>query len=281
MSPPILPNKVLSFLRETKSGLPKLNNSHEHYCPVCSSTVEKFSRLPDIYYEKLDAHGFMFSIFQFETLNQLGYLCPHCGSSDRDRLYAIYLISKFPGEFKGQHFLDIAPSNSLRTFIRQKYSELEYRSADLERKDVDDRVDITHMNIYQDGFFDFFICSHVLEHIQDDNKALQELYRVLNEQGRGILMVPIMLTLEEDYENSEITDPGERWKHFGQDDHVRMYSKKGFLRKIKSAGFQVSELGINFFGEDTFSRYGIHPRSVLYIVSKQKSTDVSVMALGA
>ncbi|ANV85497.1 hypothetical protein AWQ21_02165 [Picosynechococcus sp. PCC 7003] len=260
----------------------EFNKPYNFHCPVCESSVKKFARLPDAYYEKLDAHGFIFSIFQFETLNQLGYLCPHCSSSDRDRLYAAYLSREFSDKIENQNFLDIAPSNSLRNFIIKKYPELKYRSTDLNRTDVDDILDVTSMDAYQDGLFDFFICSHVLEHIKDDKKALQELYRVLNEQGRGILMVPIMLTLNEDYENSEITDSGERWKHFGQGDHVRMYSKTGFLKKIRETGFQVSELDINFFDKDTFFRYGIHPRSVLYIVSKQPSPDVSsIVALGA
>jgi predicted SAM-dependent methyltransferase len=125
------------------------------------------------------------------------------------------------------------------------------------------------MNIYEDNTFDFFICSHVLEHIQNDIKAMSELYRVLKPGGKCIAMVPIALSLEEDYENPEITTAEGRWKHFGQDDHVRMYSKSGFVNKLASTGFLVHQLDVNFFGYEIFDKHGIHPRSVLYVVEKR------------
>ena len=133
---------------------------------------------------------------------------------------------------------------------------------------VDDVVDITQMEIYRDNTFNFFICSHILEHIDNDRKAMSELYRVLKRGGKGIAMAPIVLSLQEDYENPEITTPEGRWKHFGQDDHVRMYSKFGFIDKLQSTGFLVNQLDINFFGSETFDKHGVHHRSVLYIVEK-------------
>lgn len=250
-------------------------NSHpeehpeEHYCPVCSSPVRQFNRLADFYYDNLDKNEFIFSIFQGETLNQFQYSCPVCGASDRDRLYALYFQKELSEVYSGFRFLDIAPSPSLQSFIKTKYSDINYRSADLMMGGVDDVVDITSMNIYEDNTFDFFICSHVLEHIQNDVKAMSELYRVLKPGGKGIAMVPIALSLEEDYENPEITTAEGRWKHFGQDDHVRMYSKSGFVNKLASTGFLVHQLDVNFFGYEIFDKHGIHPRSVLYVVEKR------------
>ena len=60
----------------------------------------------------------------------------------------------------------------------------------------------------------------------------------------------------------------DRWKHFGQNDHVRMYSKTGFITKLQSVGFTVHQLDISYFGANVFERNGIHPRSILYIVCK-------------
>jgi SAM-dependent methyltransferase len=240
----------------------------EYFCPVCSSTVSQFHRLSDFYYENLDKYGHIFSIFQNETLNYLNYFCPACSGSDRDRLYALYFqkeVSQVKDEFR---LLDIAPSASLQKFIKAKYPHIGYRSADMMMDGVDDIVDITQMDLYRDNTFDFFICSHILEHIDNDRKAMSELYRVLKRGGKGIAMVPIMLSLPEDYENPEVTTPEDRWKHFGQDDHVRMYSKTGFIDKLTSTGFTVAQLDINFFSSETFDKYGIHPRSVLYIVEK-------------
>lgn len=243
-----------------------------YFCPACSSTVSEFHRLSDFYYENLDKHGHIFSIFQVETLNYLNYLCPICSASDRDRLYALYFqkeVSQVKDEFR---LLDIAPSESLQKFIKAKYPHIGYRSADMMMDGVDDVVDITQMDLYRDDTFDFFICSHILEHIDNDRKAMGELYRVLKQGGKGIAMVPIMLSLQEDYENSEVTTPEDRWKHFGQDDHVRMYSKTGFIDKLTSTGFTVTQLDINFFDPEAFDKYGIHPRSILYIVEKPEES---------
>jgi hypothetical protein len=263
--------KSLSELRSDRLPFWQVEKQTEvfkHSCPVCSSPVKEFHRLPDFYYQKLDQYGHIFSIFQTETINWLNYSCPVCGASDRDRLYALYFNKERPEVQPGFRLLDIAPSKALQNFIKNKYSDINYRSADLMMGGVDDVIDITQMDIYDDSNFDFFICSHVLEHIENDIKAMGELYRVLKPGGKGIAMVPIMLSLESDYENPEITTPEGRWKHFGQDDHVRMYSKPGFIKKLTSTGFVVHQLDINFFGSEAFDKHGIHPRSVLYIVEK-------------
>jgi hypothetical protein len=49
---------------------------------------------------------------------------------------------------------------------------------------------------------------------------------------------------------------------------VRMYSKKGFVTNLEKAGFKVNQYGTDYFGKEVFERNGIHPRSILYIVSK-------------
>ena len=139
---------------------------------------------------------------------------------------------------------------------------------DLLMKEVDDNFDITDMNGYTDGQFDFFICSHVLEHIPDDRKALQELFRVLKPSGTGIAMVPINLGIERTLEDPSITDIAGRWKYFGQDDHVRMYAKKEFISRLESAGFKTTLLDVDYFGAEAFKKAGIYPSTVLYVVTK-------------
>lgn len=49
--------------------------------------------------------------------------------------------------------------------------------------------DITNIP-FQDNFFDLAICIDVLEHIQDDLKALKELFRVLKPEGSLFLHTP-------------------------------------------------------------------------------------------
>jgi ubiquinone/menaquinone biosynthesis C-methylase UbiE len=124
------------------------------------------------------------------------------------------------------------------------------------------------MRLYQDNQFDFLICSHVLEHVEDDRKALHELHRILKPGGQGILMVPVILSIEEVDEDPAIVDEGERWKRFGQFDHVRLYSKNGFVERVREGGFLVKQYGKEFFGEELFARTGISSQSILYVVTK-------------
>ena len=266
--PPVLKKRVRALQKQVK-----LINAR-HYCPVCESRVTSFLPLPEFFRENQQKYGFSFQTKDAETCNEAAYLCPSCGASDRDRLYALFLgdyIANVEGT-STVHFVDFAPSESLSAFIRRiiKLSgkEIRYRTADLLAENVDDRVDISDLRSYESDQFTFFICSHVLEHVPDDRKAIRELHRILKSGGRGILMVPIILSLEQIDEDPEVREEGERWRRFGQFDHVRLYSKSGFLERVREAGFSVCELGREFFGEDLFNRTGITSQSVLYVVEK-------------
>ena len=240
------------------------------YCPICTNKVSKFVRLDDYFFKNLDEYQYVHSIFMGETLNILDYSCPNCFSSDRARLYAIYLKQHFQKNYtnaKTINFLDIAPDRNLASWLKKQY-QINYRSVDLFMEDVDDKADLTDLSIYSDNSFDFILCSHVLEHVPEDRKAISELYRILKVGGYGIVMVPILLNLDHDIEDPNFDTPEKRWKYYGQDDHVRMYSKNGFISKLSEAGFKVNNLGIDYFGAETFLKNGIHPRSVLYVVEK-------------
>lgn len=169
--------------------------------------------------------------------------------------------------------VDFAPakplSNFIRNYIRQNRVNIRYITSDLSMTGVDIIADICDMPVFQTGFADFFICSHVLEHVADDKKAMAELYRILKPGGQGILMVPINLKAVEIDEDPAVTDIGERWRRFGQDDHVREYSKTGFLTRLRETGFVVHSYGAHSFGRFAFWRHGISLKSVLYLVEKQ------------
>jgi SAM-dependent methyltransferase len=241
----------------------------KYMCPLCQAKLAYFSPLPMFYLREMYEHQFVHSIFQSETLNIEHYECPACHCSDRDRLYLLYIEHILQNTEKSRkiRLLEIAPAPQLRKALQQN-EQIEYRCGDLFMDGVDDKIDITDMNVYADESFDVFICSHVLEHINDDLRAMRELHRILKPGGWGITMVPINLALEEDYENVNATSASERWKHFGQDDHVRMYSKPGFVGRLTEAGFRVEQLGVEFFSKAAFEKHGIHPRSVLYVVKK-------------
>jgi SAM-dependent methyltransferase len=250
----------------------KLINAR-HYCPVCGSRVSSFLPLPEFFRENQQKHGFPFADSDAETCNTTAYLCPSCEASDRDRLYALYLGDYLKSLNSGE-IVDFGPSEPLSAFIRGliKGRNIGYRTADLLTDKADDRVDITDLHSYKNDRFDCFICSHVLEHVPDDRKALRELYRILKPGGKAILMVPIILSIDQIDEDPSVTNEAERWRRFGQDDHIRLYSKSGFLERVREAGFSVHELGQEFFGEALFDRAGISRQSVLYVV--EKTTNV-------
>ena len=240
-------------------------------CPVCGRRVRAFLPLPRYYQDRLQEAGWPYRLDQAETCNASRYTCPHCFASDRDRLCALYLDSSLQPGAAGL-LVQFAPSTPLSRWIQEtikrRQLSLAYRTADLYAEGVDDLLDITDMKDYADGSLAFFICSHVLEHVADDRKALSELFRVLRPGGGGILLVPIVLGVEEIDEDPTVTDPLERWRRFGQDDHVRLYSKRGFLERVGDAGFVIAELDAHSFGLECFQQHGITPQSVLYVVHR-------------
>lgn len=272
-------NPLVHYLRygksEGRSAKPQPEKSQNqeslllYRCPVCGNDIQEFVPLPPFYEENLKKYGWPFTFEDSETINPAQYSCPRCGASDRDRLYALYM-EKVLGQTNPSQplsLLDFAPSPALQVFLRQ-FPALHYVSADKYMPDVDLTLDITDMHEIQTGAFDMFICSHVLEHVPDDAQALAELFRILRPGCSGILMVPIILAADRIDEDPSVEDIGERWRRFGQDDHVRLYAKNDFLERVGKAGFFIHQYGIDYFGRPSFARHGISSKSILYIVEK-------------
>lgn len=261
-----LPQSLQDRVRPVYHALRQLGC--RYFCPVCELKVRAFLPIPPFYAEQLARHGSSISSADSETCNAEGYSCPNCGAADRDRLYALYLSRRLgEGATAGFRLLDIAPAAQLSALIRRNFP-IEYRTADLHMQGVDDKIDLTHMDFYADASFDAFICSHVLEHVTEDRAAMSELFRILKPGGWGIAMVPISLGITDIFEDPTKTTEAERWKFFGQHDHVRLYSRSGFLMRLRQAGFRTHELGVEFFGEATFESCGIARQSILYVVGK-------------
>lgn len=169
-------------------------------------------------------------------------------------------------------FLDIAPGRSL-SFWLKSHPHIFYRSCDMYMPEADDKADI-HNLPYADETFDFVLCSHVLEHVDDPVRATSEIRRVLKQNSIAILMAPICLSIQDNYENPEVTTPEGRWQHFGQDDHVRIFSKPGFVDVIRRSGLAVQEVPVSeFLTPEVCDTYGIGLRSVLYLGVKQQAVQ--------
>jgi SAM-dependent methyltransferase len=166
-------------------------------------------------------------------------LSPSTLSLERHRLLWLYLTNEtdfFSSKLKVLHF---APEQAFYKRFR-KLSNLDYVTTDLNSPLADVKADICNLP-FKDHEFDVILCNHVLEHIPDDTKAMQELYRVLKPNGWGIFQIPQDLNRAITFEDHTITDRKERAKIFGQYDHVRVYGRD-YFDKLRSIGFKVDEV---------------------------------------
>ena len=185
-------------------------------CPVCGKHFRKF--LPYGYGEAMDNR-----------------LCPSCLSLERHRLLWLYLKEKtgfFSDELKVLHFAPEQPF--LKKFKSLK--NLDYTTADLDSPIADLHLDVTNINL-PDNTYDVVICNHVLEHVDNVDKAFSEIKRILKQGGWAILMVPINPNVDT-FEDPTITDPKERERLFGQYDHVRQFGRD-YAEILRKAGFTV------------------------------------------
>ncbi len=166
-------------------------------------------------------------------------LSPSTLSLERHRLLWLYLKNEtglFSKKIKLLHF---APEQAFYNRFK-KLKNLEYTTTDLNSPLADVKADICNLP-FENNSFDFILCNHVLEHIPDDTKAMQELYRILKPGGTAILQIPQDLSRATTFEDNTITSRKERAKIFGQYDHVRVYGRD-YFDKLRSIGFNVEEV---------------------------------------
>lgn len=208
----LLPGKVL-FRYEPliRHAMYPFYAGNNFACNLCGKKLRRFINLPDG--EKL---------------------CPNCGSISRNRRLWDLLHSEFLTD--GISVLDFSPSRSLYR-IMKKQPGIFYTSTDFAGEFLSDQhYDITNLKV-DDGSYDLIICYHVLEHIENDAQAMKELYRVLGENGICLIQTPFKEG--EIYENPVIKTEEERLQHFGQKDHVRVYSVRGLVTRLSDCGFTV------------------------------------------
>lgn len=104
-------------------------------------------------------------------------LSPSTLSLERHRLLWLYLINEtdfFTAPAKVLHF---APEQAFYKRFRE-LKHIEYTTTDLNSPLADVKADICNLP-FTDNEYDIIFCNHVLEHIPNDTKAMQEIYRVL------------------------------------------------------------------------------------------------------
>ena len=231
-----------------RASAPVLYRGTRVHCPCCERSFRKF--LP--------------------TRSRANARCPVCGSLERHRLLYLYLrdvLALFSNEARVLHF---APERSLERRLRAAPA-LDYVSADLAAKGAMVKVDITDIP-FADGSFDVIICSHVLEHVEDDRRAIRELYRVTAPGGRTVVLVPI--AGERTHEDPTVVTPEERLRVFGQVDHVRRCGHD-YHERLAEAGFdvQVEDYARRLTAGER-EKYGIKSR-LLYCCTKGDGVELA------
>ncbi|MEE4354029.1 MAG: methyltransferase domain-containing protein [Desulfatiglans sp.] len=182
--------------------------------------------------------------------------CPNCITYARHRLIAFWLKDHFDRDSRIS-VLHVAPEPGLKRLFLEKFPHMTYTDIDNgegESADVASRqIDLCDLP-YEDDHFDLSICSHVLEHIQDDRKAISELFRVMKPGGQAIIMLPIFNNLAETIEDPKIVSPRKRKKIFGQSEHVRKCGVD-YWDRIHEAGFKRAPHPYSYKGTDEEAEY--------------------------
>jgi len=244
----VIPRKYLirlSYVFMRISALFYKGNNVE--CPVCSSRFRKF--LP---------YG--------HNIIRENVLCPKCLSLERHRLLWLFLKNKtnfFTAKLKVLH---VAPEQCFYSRFK-KLENLDYITADMESPIANVRLDIQRMP-FNDNVFDVVICNHVLEHVENDCKAMAEILRVMKKGGFAVMHVPMNLNMDNTYEDPSITSPKEREKHFRQKDHYRLYGRD-FPERVKKAGFKITEGNYtDELSRQTTERFRLIKKELMYAYRK-------------
>ncbi len=234
-----IPKQVYEPLLNFYLGIQSIGYSGtEFHCPVCKSGLKKFK-------EKS---------------------CPKCAAGIRHRTIWLFLERKtdfFKSELSVLHF---APEHCFYRVFR-KLKNLKYLSADIGSPRAMVEIDMTDIQ-YPDNSFDVLLSSHVLEHVNDDLKAMKELYRVQKKEGWSIHLAPIDYSRTETFEDPSVTDPDERQRVFGHHDHKRIYGTD-YKTRLESAGFKVSIFKTSdFCNEAEIKKMGLKPDTEIYFCKK-------------
>lgn len=183
--------------------------------------------------------GFRFEPFGNARSFRHDAQCPVCHSLERHRAAFLLLRDRIA---RGQKVLHFAPEPIVIPWLVSLSSE--YLNADLYHPAMR-TMDITAIDL-PDQSRTLIWCSHVLEHIPDDRKALSEMFRVLEPGGLMVLQVPI--SGESTYEDDSVTTDNDRLEKFLQEDHVRLYGRDLALR-IRATGFECEVLSTSSLPE--------------------------------
>lgn len=233
-------------------------------CYICGEQFESFSR-----YRINKDNDSLARYFQSIGSDTENFGCYYCNSNDRERhLFMFFDKLSFWDKFKNARILHFAPEPPLSEKIKQLLPS-EYIKCDLFPKEDWKKIDITKTG-FDDNYFDILICNHVIEHVPDHLKALNEISRVLKKDGVAILQTPYSELLYNHFEDPNINTDELRLLFYGQEDHVRLISKRQFFDELAQC-FTVNIIrNQSFFSDEDCTKYGVNSREDLIMVLNNK-----------
>jgi len=244
----IVPRKWHKIFKKPYSILSAmLYRGNQVMCPCCNGKFRKF--------------------MPYGTIPRANAMCPRCYTLERHRLLMLYLKNKtniFKEDIK---MLCFAPEETFQKLFRT-YSNIDYISADLAASNAMLKMDITNI-LFKNEVLDVILCSHVLEHVEDDKRAMREMFRVLKRGGWAIIQSPVDKNRERTYEDWSIKTPKDREKYFGEWNHVRIYGLD-YKQRLEDAGFTVEFNDyLKELGEDAIKRYALSNNGEIHLCFKE------------
>jgi SAM-dependent methyltransferase len=189
-------------------------------------------------------------------------VCPRCGAHPRHRVLLPYLRTRTGLLAEPLDVLHFAPEYVVRRWLAGR-PNLRYVTADLAMRDVDVRCDLRALP-FPAGSFDLALCSHVLEHVDDDRTALGELRRVVRPAGVVLLMMPVAWDRPRTREDPALHSPEQRRRQYHAPDHVRLYGRD-VTDRLREAGFAVVvERYARELGPRLGARWGLDPDDLIF-----------------
>jgi SAM-dependent methyltransferase len=199
--------------------------------------------------------------------------CPFCSSFPRHRAMWLYLQNNDLLQ-SGIKILHVSPEPSMFNIMSkmQNYTAIDKFASGYAYPKSVLQMDVEQLE-FDNDCFDLIICSHVLEHVDDDIAAIKEMGRVVKKDGKILIMIPIEKDLEVTFEDKSIISPKERLKHFGQSDHVRLYGMD-FAKRIEQTELNCEMISTReFVNESDYIKYGIDD-DFIFVLTRNKNVTI-------
>ena len=188
-------------------------------------------------------------------------LCPRCGSLGRHRLLWRYMKQEARLGTVLQRMLDIGPSTAMRVAFA-KILQARYTAVDLRCPPGTVCADVAHLP-FADRTFNCIVCLNVLYAVENDGRALSEMYRCCELGGIIVIREAIDSSLRET----------EEYAYSRQDKHgARRWYGRDFVQRLSRNSVTVNEWDpVTALSSEVRRRFGIPPSSLLVVIKHSLS----------